>query len=95
MVELFNPTATPVDVSQWFLSDDAGVPKKYRFPANTVIAPGGYLVLSETNFNATPGTNNSFAFGLRGDDVFLFSGTRTRTSLATVTVLRSTARQKE
>jgi hypothetical protein len=73
-VELFNPTATAVNLGGWFLSDDAGVPKKYRFPANTVIAPGGFLVLDETHFNSTPGTNNSFAFGLRGDDVFLFSG---------------------
>jgi hypothetical protein len=73
-VELFNPTTNVVDISGWFLSDDAGTPKKFRFPANTVIAAGAFLVLEETQFNSTPGTNNSFAFGLRGDDVFLFSG---------------------
>jgi hypothetical protein len=73
-VELFNPTTNAVNISGWFLSDDAGVPRKYRFPKNAVLPAGGFLVLDETHFNPTPGTNNSFSFGLRGDDVFLFSG---------------------
>ncbi|HMJ64246.1 MAG TPA: lamin tail domain-containing protein, partial [Candidatus Binatia bacterium] len=73
-VELFNPTANPVDIGGWFLSDDAATPVKFRFPTNTIIAAGGFLVLDESQFNPTPGTNNSFAFGLRGDDVYLFSG---------------------
>ncbi len=72
-VELFNPTTNAADISGWFLSDDASTPGKFRFSANTVIAPGGFLVLDETAFNPTPGTNGSFAFGLRGDQVFLFS----------------------
>jgi hypothetical protein len=73
-VELFNPTSNAVDVAGWFLTDDPAVPKKFRFATNAVIPANGFLVLAETWFNPTPGTNGSFSFGLRGDDVFLFSG---------------------
>jgi hypothetical protein len=73
-VEIFNPTSNAVDLAGWFLTDDAGAPQKFRFPSNTVIEAGGYLAFDETWFNPTPGTNGSFAFGLRGDAVFLFSG---------------------
>ncbi len=73
-VEIANPTASSVDISGWFLTDDAGTPMKFRFPPGTVIPAGGFIAVDETQFNPTPGTNNSFAFGMRGDGVFLFSG---------------------
>jgi len=40
-IELFNPTTTNVNISSWFLSDDALQPKKFRIPADTWITPGG------------------------------------------------------
>ncbi len=73
-VELFNPTTNDVDLSGWFLSDDPAAPKKFRFTTNAIIPAGSFLVVDESQFNPTPGTNGSFSFGLRGDDVFLFSG---------------------
>ncbi len=80
-VELFNPTTNTVDVTGWFLTDDASVPMKYRFPSNSLIAPNGFVVVDESQFNPTPGTNASFSFGLRGDDVLLFSGDANSTNL--------------
>jgi hypothetical protein len=73
-VELFNPGTESVNIGGWFLTDDSTIPTKYRIPDGTTIPANGYLTFTETNFNATPGTNNSFAFGARGDEVFLFSG---------------------
>ena len=73
-VELFNPTPSPVEVGGWFLTDDPGQPMKYRLPAGTMIPAGGFLVLDETDFNPTPGLNNSFAFSSAGEAVYLFSG---------------------
>jgi hypothetical protein len=73
-IELFNPNASAVNIGGWFLTDDPDVPQKFRIPNNTTIAPLGYLVFTETNFNATPGTNSSFSLNARGDDVYLFSG---------------------
>lgn len=70
-VELFNPTASDVDIGGWFLSDDFYTPTKYQIPAGTIIAAGSYLVFTEAQFNAG---GNGFAFGADGDDVYLFSG---------------------
>ncbi len=73
-IELYNPTGASVDLGGWFLTDDPGVPTKFRIPTNTVIAAGGYLVFTETDFNPTPGTNNSFALDSHSDQVYLLSG---------------------
>lgn len=42
-VELYNWTATAIDLTGWQLSDGAG--HAYAFPADTVLWPGSYLVL--------------------------------------------------
>lgn len=46
-VEVKNNTTAPVDISNWYFSDDPSMPKKYQFAANSVIAANGYLVLDE------------------------------------------------
>jgi hypothetical protein len=70
-IELHNPTATPVNVGGWFLSDDKDVPKKFRLPNNTIISAGGYLVYHQTQYDT-----NGLDFNLNslGDEVYLFSG---------------------
>ena len=73
-IELFNPTTNTVDVGGWFLTDDLAMPKKFRIPNGTSLAPLGYVVFTETNFNPMPGTSNSFSFNSHGDDAYLFSG---------------------
>ena len=49
-VELFNPTDSAINVSGWYLSDDAGEPLKYQIETVTTISAGGYLVLNESDF---------------------------------------------
>ena len=73
-VELFNPNPAAVDVSGWFLTDDGGLPTKYRIPAGTTIPALAYLVISETAFNAPPGSALAFSFDSAGDSVYLSSG---------------------
>lgn len=70
-VELHNPTAAPVNVGDWWLTDDPNTPQKYRIPAGTTIPAGGYISFTETQFN--PG-GAGFAFNAGGDDAFIFSG---------------------
>lgn len=70
VLELFNPTASPVDVGNWFLTDDFGTPK-YRIPAPTIIPAGGYVVLSQSNSFGLGA--QGFALSSKGDEVFLFS----------------------
>ncbi|MCX7681815.1 MAG: lamin tail domain-containing protein, partial [Anaerolineae bacterium] len=50
-VELYNPTAMPVDLSGWYLGDvgpggeyGSGL---YRFPAGAVLPPGGVIVIAQ------------------------------------------------
>ena len=69
-IELFNPTAGPVDVGGWYLSD--GYPyKKFALPAGTVLPAGGYLLFDEGDFN-TKGDTTDFALNsAHGDEVWL------------------------
>ena len=72
-IELFNPTATNVNLGGWYLTDDAALPLKFRIPNDTIIAAGGYVYFDANQFNATPGSTNSFLLSSTGDDVYLFS----------------------
>lgn len=71
-VEIFNPNGVAVDIGYWYLSDDFGTPKKYRFPKPTIVPENGYIVVYETNFNSGS-SGKSFAFGADGDEVYIFS----------------------
>ncbi|MGC3959386.1 MAG: lamin tail domain-containing protein [Verrucomicrobiota bacterium] len=73
-IELFNPTAALVNVGGWFLSDDPKQPKKFRITTGTTIPANGFIVFTETNFNAMPGSSNSFRLSSYGESLFLFSG---------------------
>ena len=74
MIELLNTASTNVDISGWYLTDDATVPWKYRIADGTVMTPGSYLVFRETDFNPTPGLGTSFSLSSLGEEVYLFSG---------------------
>jgi hypothetical protein len=72
-IELYNPTASAVNIGGWFLTDDAAIPTKFRIPDGTVLNAGEYRVFDESHFNP-PDDLNSFALDSRGDQVYLFSG---------------------
>ena len=63
-----------MNIGGWLLSDDVAEPRKFRIPDGTMISAGGFVVFTEAQFNATPGTNVSFSLGSRGESVYLFSG---------------------
>ena len=71
-IEIYNPSTTETaDLGDWWLSDDLGTPQKYRIPAGTLVAPGGYLLFNESQFNTGA---NAFALSANGDEVVLSSG---------------------
>ncbi|MDP3794899.1 MAG: lamin tail domain-containing protein [bacterium] len=45
-IELYNPTALPIDLSNWYLDDGDGGSAPYVLAQGTVIAPGTYLVFA-------------------------------------------------
>jgi len=49
-VEVYNPTAEPVSLAGWGLTDDPEAPHKWVFPATT-LAPGGFLVVFASDKN--------------------------------------------
>lgn len=51
-IELHNSGATAVDLAGWYLTDDAGLLTKWRFPAVSIPA-GGYLLVWASNKNRT------------------------------------------
>ncbi len=70
-IELFNPNGESVDISGWFLSDDGGVPRKFRIPNDTVLPALGYRVFTEADFNPSPASALNFALASDGDEVYL------------------------
>jgi hypothetical protein len=76
-IELYNSGTSDVDLSGWCLSDDVNSLLKYQFADGTVIAAGGYLLVTQT-YNFGDGASDAgclVGFGLSeyGDAVYLSS----------------------
>jgi len=76
-IELHNTTAAPVDISGWFLSDDADDLTRYQIAEGTIVGPQGYLVFRESQHfgnPADPGCRKAFGLSRSGETVRLRSG---------------------
>ncbi len=82
-IELYNASDSEVDISGWWLSDDANEPQKFSIPAGTTLPAGGYIVLRQDNDN-DPLNNadlpaeffgNAFGLSSTGDSAYVFSAT--------------------
>jgi len=63
-VEIYNPDATSVDLSGWFLTDEATALNQWAFPSGTSIPAGGYLIVfasGKTNITSEPHASFSLA----------------------------------
>ena len=72
-VELYNPSVQTLNLGGFSLTDDPSQPRRYVFPADTMLAPGGYLIVwcdSQTN---APGLHAGFALNSEGESVSLFN----------------------
>jgi hypothetical protein len=74
-IELHNPTASPVNIGGWFLSDSQSDLKRYRIPDGTTIPAGGFKVFYQNQFGAGVGDDDAppfFSFNsARGDAAYL------------------------
>ncbi|MFI5379426.1 MAG: PA14 domain-containing protein, partial [Tepidisphaerales bacterium] len=76
LVELRNTTAQPVDLSGWFLSDSSADLTRYQFATGTIIAAGGFQVLTAArDFGNTgnPACHTAFALSGHGGQLYLSS----------------------
>jgi hypothetical protein len=64
-VELYNSSSQAVDISHWWLSDSPSQPK-FRIPAGTILAAGGFHVFYAAQFAS------SLNFPTAGGEVWLF-----------------------
>ena len=67
-IEIFNPTASAVNIGGWWLSDDRDAPQKYQIPAGTSIPAGGFAVFDESQFNVGA---SAFQLASAGDEIVL------------------------
>lgn len=66
-VEIYNPTAAPVSLAGWTLTDDLDEPAKFQILAGSSVAAGGYAVFTESDFGS------AFRLGSAGDSIYLLS----------------------
>ena len=73
LIELFNPSTTPISLADMSISDDPTVPRQFIFPAGTTIGAGEYLVLYANDVDGTSGLHLGFGLsGQSGDSVYLY-----------------------
>ncbi len=68
-IEIHNPTAAALDLGGWYLTDNAGMLTKWKFPAVTVPA-GGYLVVFASGKDRTvrpTALHTNFALSASGE----------------------------
>ncbi len=73
-IELFNRGAETANLTGWSLTDDAEKPRKWYFPANSSIPPGGYLVVMATGYDVGPSDGATYLhtnFKLSSDGEYL------------------------
>lgn len=76
--ELFNPSATPADLTGYYLTDNLGNPFQYQIPAGYVVPANGFLFVwadDKTTANSTnsPSLHVPFKLSKDGEAIGLFA----------------------
>lgn len=71
-VEIHNSLGTAQDLGGMTLTDELTEPGKFVFPPNTIIPPGGYLIVWCDAERSEPGLHSGFGLSANGDEVCLF-----------------------
>jgi hypothetical protein len=70
-IELYNQTASAVDLSGYYLSDNKKNPAKWQFPQGTSITGNGYLIIWTDSDSTQPGLHTNFKLSSTGEDAVL------------------------
>ena len=71
-IELHNVSDYAVELSGMYLSDNQNNPRKWQFPDDTQITPGGYLIVwADEDGNAESGLHANFKLSKNGEMVML------------------------
>jgi hypothetical protein len=72
-IELYNNAAEPLDLSGYFLTDDASNLTKWQIPAGTVIEAEGYLIIWADEDGEQEGLHANFKLSASGEDLILLN----------------------
>ena len=72
-IELYNTTASPVDISGFYLTDNAVNLDKYQFPAGTIIQPNDYLIVWADEDSAQGAYHANFKLSASGEYLYLLN----------------------
>lgn len=71
-IELRNLTDSPVDLTGRYLSDAPNNPRKWQFPAGTIIPANGYLLVwADEDTTVTGGLHANFKLSASGEEIYL------------------------
>jgi hypothetical protein len=74
-IELRNTTGAAIDLSGWYLSNDAADMLKYKLPSGTILPANGYLVFNQASSFGAAGAAHPFSLNGDGGEVYLSSAT--------------------
>jgi hypothetical protein len=72
-IELFNAGNKTIDLGGMYLTDDLTDPTAWRFPNDTTIEPGSYLLIWADNSSDRNSLHTSFGLSANGEEVGLFA----------------------
>ncbi len=72
LIEIHNFGSTTADLSGMGLTESAANRYKFVFPANSTLAPGGFLVLFADSSPTLPGMHTGFSLKQSGDVLYLY-----------------------
>lgn len=71
-IELYNNSSSVIDLSGYYLSDDASSPEKWQFPSGTNINANGFLIVwADSDTMQTIGLHTNFKLSAVGEAVIL------------------------
>lgn len=73
-IELYNRTSSSIDLSGYYLSDDADELDKWEFPSGTTIDANGYLIVWADKDTLQDGLHANFKLSANGETVTLSNG---------------------
>ncbi|QDV70711.1 Inner spore coat protein H [Rosistilla carotiformis] len=72
-IELYNPGTTAIDLSGFYLTDDASEPTQWQFPVGSTIDAGGYLVIWADGDTDQGDDHASFKLSSGGEAIWLYN----------------------
>jgi hypothetical protein len=74
VIELYNDGAD-IDLADMSITDDLTVPRRYVFPANTLLSAGQYMLVFADSVMTQPGLHTGFSLSKHGEGVYLYDST--------------------